>query len=457
MPLLIFSQRDFASMLIAERKTQIYKRTDGGDSATEPKVKKVSTVDVDAGDAPPQTEDTQNKLVTEGIGNGDNDPRKDTPFSSWNMLVPIVLLIFFIFYLLVKSGETGEPDQTLMDKIENSDSYVALLYGTMAAAMCTIIFYLLQIVRGGRYICPNFTAIYQALTAGYHTGENDRARFLMSVRDSVESYIVGFGRVFPALIVLALAWASGAIMIAVGADRLFAKWITESVAPELLPTLSFIISLFMALATGTSWGTMTILFPLLLVPTYNVSNGDEQIFYAVVAGILSGSVAGDHMSPISDTTVLSSLASDCNLLAHVSTQAPYVLIVSLLAILVGTLPIGYGTWPNLVGIFVGIGCLLAFVYLIAVPIFSKNGRYDILTELLLKMKPSDNLQNLRQDCTKAACGEEVYFPTNEQTAAKHLEEGNGVDVTASLDDTTAPKKDHSEGYSSDEFEDVQYA
>ena len=79
------------------------------------------------------------------------------------------------------------------------------------------------------------------------------------------------------------------------------------------------------------------------------TNGDETIFYATVAGILSGSVAGDHMSPISDTTVLSSLATDCNLLAHVATQAPYVLVVSLLAILLGTVPIGYDAWPNIVG------------------------------------------------------------------------------------------------------------
>lgn len=245
-----------------------------------------------------------------------------------------------------------------MDKIENSDSYYALLIGTMAAAMCALIFYLLQIVKDGEFVgCPSGTDIYQSVTAGYYDGsdkEGDdetpgRARFLMSVRDSVDSHVFGYGRVFPALIVLTLAWASGDIMIDVGADRLFAAWIAEGVAPESLPTLSFIISMFMALATGTSWGTMTILFPLLLVPTYNASNGDEIIFYAVVAGILSGSVAGDHMSPISDTTVLSSLATDCNLLAHVATQAPYVLIVSLLAVLLGTVPIGYGAWPNIVG------------------------------------------------------------------------------------------------------------
>ncbi len=73
----------------------------------------------------------------------------------------------------------------------------------------------------------------------------------MSVFDSSESFLFGMGRIFPALIVLTLAWASGAIMVAVGADRLFSRWIVGGIAPEALPTLSFLISLFMALATGT--------------------------------------------------------------------------------------------------------------------------------------------------------------------------------------------------------------
>jgi Na+/H+ antiporter NhaC len=72
------------------------------------------------------------------------------------------------------------------------------------------------------------------------------------------------GRIFPALIVLTLAWASGSIMLAVGADRLFSKWITGGVSPEAMPTLSFLIALFIALATGTSWGTMTVSAMMLL-------------------------------------------------------------------------------------------------------------------------------------------------------------------------------------------------
>jgi len=354
---LILTQRDFGPMLLAERRTQVYKRTDGGDNHMGKIGESVEKADV----------------------HDENQPKKDTPLAAWNMLAPVILLVFFIFYLLVMSGDDGSGAQTVMEKIENSDSFQALLWGCMAAANITTIFYAVQIVKNGEFAMPTWPIIQELFSkntppmeelipAGAEEVEGEeytkmvpasqemvsKARPLMSVYDSVEAFLFGMSRIFPALIVLTLAWASGAMMVSVGADRLFSRWIVGGVPADALPTLSFIISLFMALATGTSWGTMTILFPLICLPTYTVSNGDPIIFYSTVAGILSGSVAGDHVSPISDTTVLSALASDCDLLAHVITQAPYAVMMAILAILFGTLPIGRDAWPNIVGILLGI-------------------------------------------------------------------------------------------------------
>jgi hypothetical protein len=131
---------------------------------------------------------------------------------------------------------------------------------------------------------------------------------------------------------------------------------------------------------------MSILFPLILVPTYLASNGDPLIFYATTAGVLSGSIAGDHMSPISDSTVLSSLACDCNLIAHVVTQAPYALTFSLLSVVVGTLPVGYGVWPNMIGILIGWVLTGLFIIFYCKPAVNVNGSYDFLTELYIKCK-----------------------------------------------------------------------
>lgn len=307
----IMTKRDFGTMLIAERKTQVYKRTDGGDSAV------------------------TKKGSVEDIG---NKPRPGTPLFWWNMIIPMAILIFLIFWLLVKSGEDKSIEQSILDKIQESDSYAALLWGTIGTTFLTMLFYFVQIVQNGRLVWPTPAVIMNLFKN--HNGNEEMPRLLMSLDECVQVFLHGMARIFPALIILTLAWAVGDIMTGVGIDRLVSRWITGGLDPTLLPTLSFIISALMAMATGTSWGTMTIMFPLLMRPTYVASKGDTDIFYSTVAGILSGAVAGDHASPISDTTVLAALASECLLMAHVRTQLPYAVVVCIVAILFGTLPFG---------------------------------------------------------------------------------------------------------------------
>jgi hypothetical protein len=204
-----------------------------------------------------------------------------------------------------------------MDKIQGADSYAALLWATMGTALVTMIFFLFQISCDGDVIIPDAQAMKDLFLPGGKTDEEDpeKARSLMSLRECVTSFLVGMERVFLATIVLTLAWASGGVMSSVGCDRLFPNWIVGGISPQSLPTLSFLISLFMALAvsvwhdallksalqqlfsnsfnfsrsllqTGTSWGTMSILFPLLLVPTYDACNADPLIFYSTVVSCL---------------------------------------------------------------------------------------------------------------------------------------------------------------------------
>jgi len=258
---------------------------------------------------------------------------------------------------------------------------------------------------------PTFTDLKEVFMSEKAKEEDPqpRARSVLSLKDSIDSFLIGIGRVFPATIVLTLAWASGSIMTSIGCDRLFASWIVGGVSPESLPTLSFLISLFMALATGTSWGTMSILFPLLLVPSYDAIGGDPTQFYAIVAGILSGSVAGDHMSPISDTTVLSALATECKLMSHVNTQAPYALVAVIVSVLVGTVPIGFDAWPNIIGILIGFVLLGLFVYFFCKPIISPTGAWDPITYLYIKTTKDETLEQLQQDTIRAANGEDLSF------------------------------------------------
>ena len=128
----------------------------------------------------------------------------------------------------------------------------------------------------------------------------------------------------------------------------------------------------MAFATGTSWGTMGILTPLIIPLANSLSTGAghapgssvyEGVLLGCIASVLAGSVWGDHCSPIdSDTTILSSMASGCDHLAHVKTQLPYAMLTGGAAALLGFLPsaFGIGPWP---GLFLGVAFVLAFLVL----------------------------------------------------------------------------------------------
>lgn len=135
-----------------------------------------------------------------------------------------------------------------------------------------------------------------------------------------------------------------------------------------MPTIVFILSGFVAFATGTSWGTMGIIMPLVIPLVYSSlsSAGGEvspqdPILLGSIGAVLAGAIFGDHCSPISDTTVLSSQASGCDHVAHVRTQLPYAILVGIIAIVSGTIPIGWGI-PVWLVLPVGIGLMLAFLF-----------------------------------------------------------------------------------------------
>jgi hypothetical protein len=192
---------------------------------------------------------------------------------------------------------------------------------------------------------------------------------------------------------------------------------------------------------GTSWGTMSILFPLILVPTWQASGGDATIFYATTAGVLSGSVAGDHISPISDTTVLSALACDCQLLSHVSTQAPYAILVIMVSVILGTVPIGYDGWPNIIGILLGAVVIGAFVYGVCPQVISPTGNFDIFVELFLKFNADSPLHQLKADTIKAFNGEDEIDSTKKVIDDASAEESDevppGFDEPEKIEDVDA--------------------
>ena len=173
-----------------------------------------------------------------------------------------------------------------------------------------------------------------------------------------------------AMIILVFAWSLGDVTNAIGTSSFLALLLSDRVAIQLIPGIVFVTSAAMAFATGTSWGTMAIMLPVVIPLTVALGGPDvlpggpaASILLGGIASVLAGSIFGDHCSPISDTTVLSSQASGCDHLAHVNTQLPYALTVAGVSIVCGTIPAGFGV-PPLVCLMAGIAALVIIVRLV---------------------------------------------------------------------------------------------
>jgi Na+/H+ antiporter NhaC len=235
--------------------------------------------------------------------------------SHWlNAIIPILVVIGMTIVGLYITGRRnlGDAPASLQNIIGNSDSYASLVWG---AAL------------GG------FTALVLSV-----------AQHLLTLRDTVEAWLSGVKSMALAAIVLLLAWTLGKVC----EDLKTAEFITfhaqRILVPSVLPIITFLVAASISFSTGTSWGTMTILVPLIIPLALKMTSNavDSQIFLASFGAILSGATFGDHCSPISDTTILSSMASGSDHIDHVKTQIPYALTAAFFAALFGYLPVGLG-------------------------------------------------------------------------------------------------------------------
>ena len=302
--ILIWRRRDFGPMLAAERAARAGKDFTGvgGSAGNDTQAKSAEG-------------EQQEFVMKEGL-----KPR------AWMALVPVATVVFGVLAGLVITGWDeavwGDPTKNFWVRcstiIGQADSFRALLYGSFAGC-----------------------AVALGLTLGVRS---------LNLHESVDSIVQGFKTMLPASLILVLAWSLALLTeelqtAAYISHRLVAlQW-----SPLWLPTLAFGAGALVAFSTGTSWGTMAILYPLLLPAGWAMLKaqgwGMEEslpIFYQLVSSILAGAVLGDHCSPISDTTIMSSLSSSCNHLAHVRTQMPYALTVGAVSVVLGLLPAALG-------------------------------------------------------------------------------------------------------------------
>ncbi len=261
------------------------------------------------------------KLDTYGVyKEGATEEKEEKRVSHWlNAAVPIaVLVVTTIAALFV----TGSPDpineqmadggQTLFEKIQNiiasSDSYAALLWGSLLSVM---------------------TAFLMTISQG-----------ILSADDTLDGMTEGMNVMFEGVLILVMAWSLSKVTVDLNTADYLISVFREVLSPHWMPALILVLSALTAFATGSSWGTMGILMPLVVPLAWSLGDAAglapetiRPILYASVSSVLAGSVWGDHCSPISDTTILSSLASQCDHIEHVNTQLPYSMVGGVLSLL----------------------------------------------------------------------------------------------------------------------------
>jgi len=313
--ILIYTKRDYGSMLTAERRA----RTTG-------QVSPAASLSEDE----PDMEDLT--------------PVKGAPLKWRNAVIPVLGVILMTIIGLVDTGMSALYDSLSEGGIAISSQS----WGDIWAAMGTAeggqqsFFMKLGILIGKS---DSYTALlWASLTGVLLAIILTVSSKIMSLFDTMHTMTTGFKTMMPALIILTMAWS-----LAITTEELYtANYITfmlqDSVSPYMLPAIVFVLAALIAFSTGSSWSTMAILFPIAIPTTWAIcqSQGIDpdismEILFNVIATVLAASVLGDHCSPISDTTILSSLASDCNHIDHVRTQMPYALTVGGVSLVAGTL------------------------------------------------------------------------------------------------------------------------
>ena len=253
----------------------------------------------------------EDRLRREGVDptatstTGDNQLKYNPNGTTWDMLVPLgALIVFAVLALMYTGGYWGDDAKyhTFMAAIGNSSASISLVFASFGALIVALLMYV--------------------------------PRRLMSFAQFAEGSVEGMKMMLPANIILILAWTlSGVCRELLSTPQFMQQVVTASgMGVTLLPVIVFALAAFLAFSMGTAWGTFGILIPI-VVPI--VQALDPALTVVVLSATLAGSVFGDHCSPISDTTILSSAGSGCSHIEHVSTQLPYALLVA------GSAAVGY--------------------------------------------------------------------------------------------------------------------
>lgn len=324
--LVIVMGRDFGPMLAAERRAR--RRSPKAQAAR----------DAASFEAPPDDGPDEDHAAEPSAQETQPDSvRKNVKAGWFHAAAPIVSVAVVALAVMLGTGwiaalEAGVPSPGLRDVFGHADAVSALFWAALTGSVLAAV---IAMVSGA-----------------------------LSPRETGHAWLLGVRSMVLAVVVLVLAWALGDLCRELHTARYLVAMVGPSLSPAAIPALVFVLSAAVAFATGTSWGTMAIVFPLAVPLVFALEPSSEHLLLGTISSILAGSVWGDHCSPISDTTILSAMASGCDHVEHVRTQLPYALVVGLISVVVGELGVGFGWYPAWVALLLGVVLLSAGLRLV---------------------------------------------------------------------------------------------
>ena len=248
-------------------------------------------------------------------------------------IIPIVMVIIVTFIGLYFSGKTALAAEN--SPLASKSFFGIIFSGSVLKDLGSII-----------SSADSFRVLLWASLMGVLSAISiSIIRKILKMREAINSMVQGMKSMMMAILILIMAWSLGVVLVELKTADYLVSLLSSNLDYHLFPAIVFIFSAAISFSTGTSWGTISIMYPLVIPITIGLlANSPDLKHFLVltISSVLAGSVFGDHCSPISDTTIMSSMASSCDHIDHVKTQIPYSLTIAGVALFGGILPFSFG-------------------------------------------------------------------------------------------------------------------
>lgn len=271
--------------------------------------------------------DTFNQRDTNSLSDkSDLEPKEGITLSIWNAIIPIGTLIiaslicfYYSGYTAILSGDSIETQNLILNSPLSFDA----IKETFSSADASIALFQSSVIA---------TAV--AIIMGV-------SKKIFTLSEGIDIWIDGMKGLLMTGVILILAWSLSSVIKELGTAKYLVTLLSGSIPVFLLPSIIFILGAIISFSTGTAYGTMGILMPL-AIPLAHSINPEMSFVIVSTSAVLTGAIFGDHCSPISDTTILSSMGAGCSHIEHVKTQMPYALFVATITVVFGYIPAGLG-------------------------------------------------------------------------------------------------------------------